>query len=386
MADDKINKDNIVQAKEYLKTLIEAKDISRDITDFTKQLLKNYEGSSGQISAILSTYKDIGKAINDQSNSILQVLNNEKSTKDIIKDILKNQNLTNKLKSEELSLENERQSLLEEQIRLDKQANIAAEQENTQLFDSYIKEGKALQDKLDLNKQILATIQAQGEELDYTIKANNVAKELSEKADKKTKNISVLTNIIKSIPGLKEFSKPFEEAEKAARKAALASKSASNIFKEGAKAFLGAVDFRKLGVALGTQYIKAAVTADERTTSIAKNLNIGYMELINVLKNNPPFTERHLASLEIQVQLANKQFEELSIKRMNIYSFGIIILETFYSKREYNYILSFEDSVQIKLLKIFAHCCLNFFIKDDQLIIFEPDIDKIIDLYYSLYI
>lgn len=275
MADDKINKDNVVQAKEYLKTLIEAKDISRDITDFTKQLLKNYEGSSGQISAILSTYKDIGKAINDQSNSIIQVLNNEKSTKDIIKDILKNQNLTNKLKSEELSLDNERQSLLEEQIRLDKQANIAAEQENTQLFDSYITEGKALQDKLDLNKQILATIQAQGEELDYTIRANNVAKELSEKADKKTKNISVLTNIIKSIPGLKEFSKPFEEAEKAARKAALASKSASNIFKEGAKAFLGAVDFRKLGVALGTQYIKAAVTADERTTSIAKNLNIG---------------------------------------------------------------------------------------------------------------
>ena len=76
MADDKINKDNVIQAKEYLKILIEAKDISRDITDFTKQLLKNYEGSSGQISAILQTYRDIGKAINDQSNSIIQVLNN----------------------------------------------------------------------------------------------------------------------------------------------------------------------------------------------------------------------------------------------------------------------------------------------------------------------
>jgi hypothetical protein len=72
------------------------------------------------------------------------------------------------------------------------------------------------------------------------------------------------------------------------------------------------------------------------------------------------------------------------IKRMNIYSFGIIILETFYFKNEYNYIISFEDSFQIKLLKIFAHCCLNFFIKDEQLIIFEPDINQIIELYQSL--
>ena len=90
------------------------------------------------------------------------------------------------------------------------------------------------------------------------------------------------------------------------------------------------------------------------------------------------------------IEYLNKKYKNIEdiviniIKRMNIYSFGIIILETFYSKREYNYILSFEDSVQIKLLKIFAHCCLNFFIKDDQLIIFEPDIDEIIQLYESL--
>jgi hypothetical protein len=275
MADDKINKDNVTQAKEYLKTLIEAKDISRDITDFTKQLLKNYEGSSGQISAILSTYRDIGKAINDQSNNILQVLNNEKSTKDIIKDILKNQNLTNKLKSEELSLENERQSLLEEQLRLDEQANKAAAQGNMQLFDSYIKEETILKDKLELNKKILGTIQAQGEEIGYTIEANKIAKKLSEEADKKTKNISTLTNIVKSIPGLKAFSEPFEKASKAARDAALNSKSAAEIFSAGAKEFLGAIDFRKLGVGLGTLYVKAAETADERTTSIAKNLSIG---------------------------------------------------------------------------------------------------------------
>jgi len=311
MADDKINKDNVAQAKEYLRTLIEAKDISRDITDFTKQLLKNYEGSSAQISSILSTYRDISKAINDQSSNILQVLDAEKSTKDIVKDILKNKNLSRKLESEELSLRNQQNALLEEQIRLEKQASIAAEQENMQLFDSYIKEGAALSDKLSLNQQILKTIQAQNAELDYTIKANNIAKDISEKADKKTKNISALTNIIKSIPGLKEFAKPFEEAEKAARKAALASKSASDIFKEGAKAFLGAVDFRKLGAALGTQYIKTAVTADERTTCIAKNLSLGKEAADGVYSNLKNFKGTLDSSLQSTQKLVDA-FNDLS--------------------------------------------------------------------------
>ena len=288
MADDKINKDNVTQAKEYLKTLIEAKDISRDITDFTKQLLKNYEGSSGQISAILSTYRDIGKAINDQSNSILQVLNNEKSTKDIIKDILKNQNLTNKLKSEELSLENERQSLLEEQLRLDEQANKAAAQGNMQLFDSYIKEETILKDKLELNKKILGTIQAQGEEIGYTIEANKIAKKLSEDADKKTKGFSSFEKIIKSIPLLKGLSEPFEKASSAARAAALAQKSSGEIFKAGAS---GIGDFLKGPIWITSLYkvakffLDAMFAADERVTNIAKNLSVSKDAAASIYSN-----------------------------------------------------------------------------------------------------
>lgn len=275
MADDKINKENVTQAKEYLKVLINAKDISRDITDFTKQLFKSYGDASEQASAILSTYRDISKSINNQSSNILQVLDNEKSTKDIVKDILKNKNLLRKLESEEASLLNKQTSILEEQNRLLEQAEKAANENNMQLFDASLKEIANLKEKLELNEQIRKTIAAQGEELESTNASNKIAQQLSETADKKTKNISALTSIIKSIPGLKSFSEPFEKAQEAARKTALDAGSASEIFAKGAKAFLGAIDFRKLGVALGTQYIKAAITADERTTSIAKNLSVG---------------------------------------------------------------------------------------------------------------
>ena len=124
------------------------------------------------------------------------------------------------------------------------------------------------------------------------------------------------------------------------------------------------------------------------------NITLSIHDIFNEIKNYRTSDLKSKISLYFCkfIEYLNEKYKNIDdiviniIKRMNIYSFGIIILETFYSKREYTYILSFQDSVQIKLLKIFAHCCLNFFIKDDQLIIFEPDIDKIIDLYYSLYI
>jgi hypothetical protein len=277
MADDKINKENVTQAKEYLRTLIEAKDISRDITDFTKELFKNYKNSSEQAFAILSTYKDISKSINNQANNILQVLDNEKSTKDIAKDILKNKNLLNRLDSESISLSNEKKALNLEAARLTKQLNKAVKDNDNEKYAFIKKEEKALQDKLDLNQKILGTIKAQGAELKTTNDINEKALELSSNADKKTKGFSTIEKIVKSIPGLKGLSEPFEKASKAARAAALSQKSGFEIFKAGAggmTSFLKGPIWLTALLAVSKFFYDAMIGADKRVTDIAKNLSV----------------------------------------------------------------------------------------------------------------
>ncbi len=51
----------------------------------------------------------------------------------------------------------------------------------------------------------------------------------------------------------------------------------------------------------------------------ARQLNDGYQKLLLVLKNNPPYLESHVQSLEIEVELAEKQFADLCEHRNNLY-------------------------------------------------------------------
>ena len=51
----------------------------------------------------------------------------------------------------------------------------------------------------------------------------------------------------------------------------------------------------------------------------AEKIKDGYNELLKVLKNNPPYIEAHIKALEIEVQLAEKQFQELCEHRNKLY-------------------------------------------------------------------
>eukprot|EP00981_Chlorochromonas_danica_P014262 scaffold7649_cov165-Ochromonas_danica.AAC.2 len=60
----------------------------------------------------------------------------------------------------------------------------------------------------------------------------------------------------------------------------------------------------------------------EKSFKEAKILQDGYLELLKALKLNPPYSEAHVRSLEIEVELANQQFNDLSQHRQRLYNEG----------------------------------------------------------------
>jgi hypothetical protein len=60
----------------------------------------------------------------------------------------------------------------------------------------------------------------------------------------------------------------------------------------------------------------------EKSYDEAKVLQDGYLSLIKALKLNPPYVESHVKSLEVEVALAEKQFEELCGHRAKLYHEG----------------------------------------------------------------
>eukprot|EP01034_Spumella_vulgaris_P021817 gene21817-27886_t len=51
----------------------------------------------------------------------------------------------------------------------------------------------------------------------------------------------------------------------------------------------------------------------------ARQLHDGYTELLKILKNNPPYIESHVKALEVEVELAEKQFADLVVHRTSLY-------------------------------------------------------------------
>ncbi len=60
----------------------------------------------------------------------------------------------------------------------------------------------------------------------------------------------------------------------------------------------------------------------EKSFDEAKVLEDGYLSLIKALKLNPPYVESHVKSLEVEVALVEKQFEELCHHRGKLYHEG----------------------------------------------------------------
>lgn len=207
MADNPINKNNINDAKEYLKVLLDITDVSRDITEYFKTSLKNSDLSKITQSEILSINKQISKAIFDQADNIEKVLENQKSTKDITKDIQKNEELIKKTEKERIILSNKLNDLEDKRTQ-------ALASNNDALFDSLsdqIKQYSSINKKLEEQQKLLTENKI----------INKDALKIAQEADKKTGGFKFLEGFVKSVPGLKAFGSTFEKATEASRGAVL---------------------------------------------------------------------------------------------------------------------------------------------------------------------
>ena len=263
MANNPINKNNVDDAKEYLKVLLDITDASRDITEYFKDVLKNSNLSKVTQSEILSINKQISRAILDQADNIERVLENRKSTKDITKDIQKNEDLIKKTEKERIILGNKLNELE------DKRSQALASNNDT-LFDSLsdqIKQYDSINKKLEDQQKLLVENKI----------ANKEALKISEEADKLSKSggFKFLEKFTKSIPGLRAFGDTFEKATEASRGAAL---GGGNAMAAGFKELLGPLtkfSFIFGGIASVIKFfIDAMFEADKRVTDIAKNFSI----------------------------------------------------------------------------------------------------------------
>jgi hypothetical protein len=259
-----INEQNIDNAKEYLKILLDMGNVSRDITDEVKNLLKSQNDSKESYRNILSINRQINKEIFAQSDNLLKILENQKATKDIQKDIKKNADLIQKVEKERYSLHWKIKDLEEKYSK--------AVKDNNQSAIVNLKEQISQYDLIN------AKLKKQQELLIENNLVNEEAKKISEEIDKKfsVKSFKFLENFTKSIPGLKAFSGSFEKAAESARGAALSGDK--SILGSGLKELLGPLTKMSLvfgGIAAVLQFfIEAMFEADKRVTNIAKNFSI----------------------------------------------------------------------------------------------------------------
>ncbi len=295
-----INDQSIDSAKEYLKILLDIGNVSRDITDEIKNLLRSQNNSTESYRNILSINRQINKEIFAQSDNLLKVLENQKATKDIQKDIKKNAELIQKV-------DKERQILNQKILDLRDKYNEAVSSNDQSAIVN-------LKDQIIQYDLINAKLQNQQDLLVENNLINKEAQRISEEIDSKlgVKSFKLLENFTKSIPGLKAFSNSFEKASESARGAPLSGDK--SILGSGIKELLGPLTKMSLvfgGIAVVLKFfIDAMFEADKRVTNIAKNLAISKEEAQGVY-NSFKFTKDQIDSIYNTTTNVNDAFSEL---------------------------------------------------------------------------
>jgi hypothetical protein len=120
-------------------------------------------------------------------------------------------------------------------------------------------------------------------------------------------------------------------------------------------------------------------------------IEINILDILNEIKkfrkknnNNDLYLEKFTEYLNNKYN--NDMFkilEDLS-KRINIYSLGIIILNVFNCKKNFLYNEFKQNIFYDKLLELISYCCLNFMVINNNVYIFDPNIDFIINSYNEI--
>jgi uncharacterized protein YunC (DUF1805 family) len=176
---------------------------------FEEEILSILNKRRGIDGESLKDQQDINNVIADQTKQMQFQASEKKLIKSLSSQISKIAQETYSLNREELGLSKTNNSLTKQQLSLDKNIQLLTLQQNK----LYSEGGK-------LNIDIANSIGMQVEEASKLKKEISGVQEDSKKVANSlgSKSFGGLANVVKSIPGLKGLSGPFEEAAEAARK------------------------------------------------------------------------------------------------------------------------------------------------------------------------
>lgn len=217
-----------------------------------QQIIDLLASRRGIDSDILSDQQDINNVLVDQVRNMNFEVVQRKQIKDLSASVTKIATEAYSISKDQLGLTETNVSLAAKQEELS-QKQLLLSQQRDQLLQS-INDGTATDAKL--NKNIADSIQQQVD------KAQNLKNDLNGIADKSkeissnfgVKGFKGLSNTLKAVPGLKEFSGPFEDAAEAARQQAISNKEMFGTTKKIDKASLEAL---KTGKGLNADKIKS---------------------------------------------------------------------------------------------------------------------------------
>lgn len=260
--------------KETAEIAVSIKNSMREIGISTQALDKQLQKSKGYLIDINDEYKNITQSTNQVVKLQQEAQKNNKATEKAI--IEQNK-----------------------QLNISKTLNIQIDN----LYEAALKSTGKIQENLFKQAKNLEAARDNSDKLANTF--GNIAED-SSKLDKSTIWFGALSEVIKDIPGLRVFSKPFEQASEAARQQVINNAKikagATDLGKIQSSGIAGlTAGFKALGPVISSAFaplaifntlvkifnffLDAMIAADKQVTNIAKNLSVSKTEAEGIYKN-----------------------------------------------------------------------------------------------------
>ena len=219
-----------------------------------------------EFSEVRSNLGDINRAIGRAGSTAIEfrdALNSATRTSSRLSSLQSEIEASNKGTNKALKAVESTQSDL---IKLQEAKNIAEQralETNGSLSEHYFNQAVELERAQEQAESLLKELQGMAQQ----------AQEL----DNNTKFFGQMANVVKSIPGLKGFSEPFQRAEKAARSIYADSQSSTKAFAAGAKEF--GTEINKFASAT---FVKGFFDISKNSSNLAKQLNTSTQESLRI--------------------------------------------------------------------------------------------------------
>ena len=176
-----------------------------------------------------------------------------------------------KAATEEMDAFKSIESKVDEILSTEEAKNLSA-QERNDLVGDYL---NSLQGLKDAERAALALYFDQENVIDRLVEKTAERLKLENKIEQDAAGFTVMSDIVKSIPGLSGLSGPFEKAANAAKEASREGKGSLGAFAAGGKALMKAFGPLTLIITAIKTFKDIAFGVDQKVTDIAKNMGLG---------------------------------------------------------------------------------------------------------------